>query len=54
MRLACLTKGGPIYASGYWVGDGMTWHSGSDEEQELKDHPSADLNKYHDSPSLTR
>ena len=33
----------------------MGWglHSGSDQEQEFEDHTFADLNKHHDSPSLT-
>ena len=46
-------SGGRRYASGHWVGDGCGLCSGSDQGQVYKDHPSADLNKHPDSPSLT-
>ena len=36
---------------GWGMGRGL--HSGSDQGQELKDHPSTHLNKHRDSPSLT-
>ena len=34
---------------GWGMGGGL--HSGSDQGQEFKDHPSADLNKHHEAPS---
>ena len=42
-----------LCTSGHWVGMGRGQHSGSDQGQEFKDHPSAVFNKHHDSPSLT-
>ena len=49
-----MTSDGPKYASrviGWQVGRGL--HSGSDQRQESKDHPSADLHKHQDSSSWT-
>ena len=50
-RLACLVEAGDMPKVIEW-GMGLGLHSGSDQGQEVKDHPSAYLNKHHDSPSF--
>ena len=51
MRQACLTSGGARYASGHWAGDWVRPAFRFRPREGVKNHPSADLNQYHDSPS---